>query len=108
LLLPAPKSPKPTLTSSPPRSGTGTLELLTRGLAGSFLIGAPLTAYRYLWGWRVNSIPDNGVDRKYVDPVGKQFDAEEARALLDSIDISTLTGLRDRALIGVMVYTFPA
>src|SRR5271157_2011945 len=29
-----------------------------------------------------------------------------ARALLDSIDISTLTGLRDRALIGVMVYTF--
>jgi integrase len=29
-----------------------------------------------------------------------------ARALLDSIDISTLTGLRDRALIGFMVYTF--
>ena len=32
--------------------------------------------------------------------------AEEARALLDAIDISTLMGLRDRALIGLMVYTF--
>src|SRR5271157_3570324 len=29
-----------------------------------------------------------------------------ARALLDAIDTNTLTGLRDRALIGVMVYTF--
>jgi integrase len=32
--------------------------------------------------------------------------AEEARALLDAIPTNTLTGLRDRALIGVMVYTF--
>ena len=32
--------------------------------------------------------------------------AEEARALLDAIDVSTLSGLRDRALIGLMVYTF--
>lgn len=32
--------------------------------------------------------------------------AEEARALLDAIDTSTLLGLRDRALIGLMVYTF--
>lgn len=32
--------------------------------------------------------------------------AEEARALLDSIDTNTVTGLRDRALIGLMVYTF--
>ncbi|HEY4311877.1 MAG TPA: tyrosine-type recombinase/integrase [Pirellulales bacterium] len=32
--------------------------------------------------------------------------ADEARTLLDSIDISTLIGLRDRALIGVMVYSF--
>jgi integrase len=30
----------------------------------------------------------------------------EARALLDSIDISTHVGLRDRALIGLMVYSF--
>ena len=32
--------------------------------------------------------------------------AEEARALLDSIDPSSPTGLRDRALIALMVYTF--
>ncbi|MCX7322846.1 MAG: hypothetical protein NTZ14_00075 [Hyphomicrobiales bacterium] len=31
---------------------------------------------------------------------------EEARALLDSIDITTPIGLRDRALIGLMVYSF--
>src|ERR1035441_10443176 len=30
----------------------------------------------------------------------------EARALLDSIDVSTPVGLRDRALIGLMVYSF--
>ena len=32
--------------------------------------------------------------------------ADEARALLDGIDTSNVLGLRDRALIGVMVYTF--
>ena len=32
--------------------------------------------------------------------------AAEARAMLDSIDTSTLVGLRDRALIGVMTYAF--
>lgn len=32
--------------------------------------------------------------------------ADETRMLLDSIDTSTLIGLRDRALIGLMVYTF--
>ena len=32
--------------------------------------------------------------------------AEEARALLDAIDVSTLAGLRDRALVGLMVYSF--
>lgn len=32
--------------------------------------------------------------------------AEQARALIDSIDTGSITGLRDRALIGVMVYSF--
>jgi site-specific recombinase XerC len=31
---------------------------------------------------------------------------DEARILLNSIDIHTHVGLRDRALIGLMVYTF--
>jgi site-specific recombinase XerD len=31
---------------------------------------------------------------------------EQARHLLESIDVTTLVGLRDRALIGVMIYSF--
>ena len=31
---------------------------------------------------------------------------DEARALLDSIDTSTVVGLRDRALISIMTFTF--
>ena len=34
------------------------------------------------------------------------LDPSEARALLDAIDVSTPVGLRDRALIGLMVYSF--
>jgi integrase/recombinase XerD len=45
---------------------------------------------------------------KHVVKRGKTpvLTAVEARQLLDSIDTSTLIGLRDRALIGVMVYSF--
>ena len=45
---------------------------------------------------------------KHVVKVGKTpvLQPDEARLLLDSIDISTLAGLRDRALLGVMVYSF--
>lgn len=32
--------------------------------------------------------------------------SEEARKLLDSIESNTLIGLRDRAVIGAMVYSF--
>jgi site-specific recombinase XerC len=31
---------------------------------------------------------------------------DEARKLLDSIDVTTVVGLRDRALIGMMAYSF--
>jgi integrase len=34
------------------------------------------------------------------------LDADEARQLLDSIDTASVVGLRDRAVIGLMVYTF--
>lgn len=45
---------------------------------------------------------------KYVVKRGKTpvLANDEARTLLDSIDVTTLKGLRDRALIGVMVCTF--
>ena len=45
---------------------------------------------------------------KYSQKKGKTpvLDRDEARALLTAIDPNSLTGLRDRALIGVMIYTF--
>jgi site-specific recombinase XerD len=45
---------------------------------------------------------------KHVVKKGKTpvLTADEARQLLDSIDTSSLIGLRDRALIGVMIYSF--
>ncbi len=43
------------------------------------------------------------VVRKGKTPVLK---ADEARQLIDAIDTASLIGLRDRALIGVMVYSF--
>lgn len=45
---------------------------------------------------------------KHIVKRGKTpvLSAEDARKLLDSIDTSTLVGLRDRALIAVMVFSF--
>jgi len=45
---------------------------------------------------------------KYVVKRGKTpvLSADQARQLLDSIDVAELSGVRDRALIGVMVFTF--
>jgi len=45
---------------------------------------------------------------KHVVRTGRTpvLSAEETRALIDHIDISTISGLRDRAIIGVMVYSF--
>ena len=45
---------------------------------------------------------------KYVVKTGKPpvLSAKEARTLLDGIDVSTVVGLRDRAFLGVLVYSF--
>lgn len=45
---------------------------------------------------------------RYVVKTGKTpvLSGEEARALLDSIETSHVVGLRDRALISVMIYSF--
>ena len=73
-----------------------------------------LAAIRVLCDWLVVSqvLPSNPAAAvrgpKHVVTKGSTpvLSAEEARALLDGIDIGTLVGLRDRALIGVMVYSF--
>src|ERR1700730_3667253 len=73
-----------------------------------------LAALRMLFDWLVtghvvDTNPAHAVrGPRYVVTKGKTpvLTAEEARALLDSIPTSSPIGLRDRALIGVMVYTF--
>jgi len=73
-----------------------------------------LAALRMLFDWLVTghvmeTNPAHAVrGPKYVVKKGKTpvLNVEEARALLDSIDTAFLRGLRDRALIGLMVYTF--
>ena len=73
-----------------------------------------LAALRQLFDWLVvgQVLPSNpaGAVRgpKQIIKTGKTpvLTAAEARGLLDSIDSSTLVGLRDRALIGLMVYGF--
>src|SRR5450631_3407967 len=73
-----------------------------------------LAAIRMLFDWLVTgqvvaTNPAHAVrGPKHVIKTGKTtvLTGEQARELLDSIDVSTLVGLRDRALIGVMTYAF--
>ncbi len=73
-----------------------------------------LAALRHLFDWMVigQIMPTNPaaavrgprhIVRRGKTPV---LDPAEARRLLDAIDVSTVIGLRDRALIGLMVYSF--
>ena len=73
-----------------------------------------LAALRMLFDWMVvgQVLPVNPAHAvrgpKHSQKRGKTpvLRADEARIFLDSIDITSLPGLRDRALIGLMVYTF--
>lgn len=73
-----------------------------------------LAALRHLFDWMVigQIMPTNPaaavrgprhIVRRGKTPV---LDPAEARALLDSIDVAVPAGLRDRALTGLMVYSF--
>jgi site-specific recombinase XerC len=87
--------------------------------AGTRELSAPsvkqrLAALRHLFDWLVTGqvVPINpahsvrGPSHIVTSGQTPVLDPAEARALLDSIDISTHVGLRDRALIGLMVYSF--
>jgi site-specific recombinase XerD len=73
-----------------------------------------LAATRMLFDWLVRNqvLPTNPASSvrgpTHVVKRGKTpvLTADQARKLLDAIDVSTVGGLRDRALIGVMVYSF--
>jgi len=73
-----------------------------------------LAAIRMMFDWLTTGgvLPSNPATAvrgpKHVVKRGKTpvLAPDEARAILDGIDITTQVGLRDRALIGLMVYTF--
>ena len=89
------------------------VEELTRKLAPAS-VKQHLAAVRMLFDWLVvgQVMPFNPASSvrgpKHVVKEGKTpvLSAEEARGLLDGIDLSTLAGLRDRALLGVLVFSF--
>jgi len=89
------------------------IELQTQTLSAP-TVKQHLAAIRHLFDWLVigQVVPHNPAasvrgpshtTRKGKTPV---LDASEARQLLDSIDVSTPIGLRDRALIALMVFSF--
>ena len=89
------------------------VEQLTTMLAPA-TVKQHLAALRMLFDWLVvgQVLPFNPASSvrgpKHVVKTGKTpvLSAKETRALLDGIDVSTLAGLRDRALLGVLVYSF--
>jgi site-specific recombinase XerD len=89
------------------------VEKLTRERSGP-TAKQSLAAIRMLFDWLVTGqiVSTNPAwsvrGPKHAVKVGKTpvLDPIETRALLDSIDVSTPAGLRDRALIGLMVYSF--
>ncbi len=73
-----------------------------------------LAALRHLFDWLVigGVLPTNPAASvrgpRHVVKVGRTpvLEPAEARAVLDAVDVTTPIGLRDRALIGLMVYSF--
>ena len=103
----------PSLASVQPLHVATWIEQQTRGLAAPS-VKQQLAAIRHLFDWLVvgQVVPANPAASvrgpRHIVTVGKTpvLDPAEARALLDSIDVTTPAGLRDRALIALMVYSF--
>lgn len=103
----------PSITAVQPLHVAAWVEMQTREHAAS-TVKQRLAALRHLFDWLVTGqvMPTNPAGSvrgpSHVVKVGKTpvLAPEEARTLLDSIDATTHAGLRDRALIGLMVYSF--
>ena len=103
----------PSITTIQPLHVAAWIESRARELAAP-TVKQHLAAIRHLFDWLVTGqiMPVNPAASvrgpSHVVKSGKTpvLDPAEARKLLDSIDISTQSGLRDRALIGLMVYSF--
>src|SRR3954452_18898915 len=97
----------------PPHVAAYVEELLARGQSRPS-VKQSLAALRMLFDWLVvgQVVPVNPAASvrgpKHVIKVGKTpvLDKDEMRELFKAIDVSTLMGLRDRALIALMSYSF--
>lgn len=103
----------PSITGVQPLHVAAWIELQTQTLSAP-TVKQRLAAIRHLFDWLVTGqiVPHNPAAsvrgpahsaRTGATPV---LDPAEARQLLDSIDVSTPIGLRDRALIALMVFSF--
>ncbi len=103
----------PSLAAVQPLHVATWIEQQTLGLAAPS-VKQRLAAIRHLFDWLVvgQVVPVNPAASvrgpRHVVKEGKTpvLDPAEARAVLDSIDTTTPAGLRDRALIALMVYSF--
>ncbi|MGH7040086.1 MAG: site-specific integrase, partial [Stellaceae bacterium] len=103
----------PSLAAVQPVHVATWIEVSMRGLAAPS-VKQRLAAIRHLFDWLVNgqTVPVNPAHTvrgpRHIVTSGQTpvLDPAEARALLDSIDTGNHAGLRDRALIGLMVYSF--
>ena len=103
----------PSIAAVQPVHVAAWIEASTRELAAPS-VKQRLAALRHLFDWLVNGqvMPINPAHTvrgpRHVVTCGQTpvLDPAEARELIDSIDTSRHVGLRDRALIGLMVYSF--
>lgn len=103
----------PSITAVQPLHVATWIEIQTRECAAPS-VKQRLAAIRHLFDWLVTGqvVPVNPAASvrgpQHIVRNGKTpvLEPAEARSLLDSIDIATHAGLRDRALIALMVYSF--
>jgi site-specific recombinase XerD len=100
----------PSIAAVQPLHVSTWIEAATQELAAPS-VKQRLAATRHLFDWLVTGqvVAVNAVrGPSHIVTTGQTpvLDPAEARALIDSIDTSTQSGLRDRALIGLMVYSF--
>ncbi|GGE02540.1 integrase [Aureimonas endophytica] len=103
----------PSISAVQPLHVAGYIEELTRARSAP-TAKQRLAAIRMLFDWLVvgQIVPMNpaasvrGPSHSVKRGRTPVLDPQEARQILDAIDVSTPAGLRDRALIGLMVYSF--
>ncbi len=103
----------PSITAVQPLHVATWIEMQTRQLSAP-TVKQHLAAIRHLFDWLVTGqvVPTNPAASvrgpAHTARTGKtpMLEPAEARVLLDAIDVTTPAGLRDRALIAMMVYSF--